>query len=160
MIRKPKGFTLIEIMITVAIVAILAAVAMPSYTSYVQRGNRADARNTLLAAAQRMEQNYNLAGRYDTLQDGTTAVNTAMLTTWGLNRSPSSGTQLYTISFNVAPDRTSYVLAATPVTGTVQANDTCGELRLTERSLKAAKGENPNTAGIARNANTAECWNK
>lgn len=160
MMYQSKGFTLIEVMITVAIIAMLAAVAMPSYTSYVQRGNRADARNTLLAAAQRMEQNYNLAGRYDFLQDGTTAVNTAMLTTWGLNKSPSSGTQLYTISFSTAPSQTAYILAATPVTGTAQENDTCGILRLNERNLKAAKGEDPNTAGVSRNANTLACWNK
>lgn len=160
MIRKPKGFTLIEIMITVAIVAILAAVAMPSYTSYVQRGNRADARNTLLAAAQRMEQNYNLSGRYDQLQNGT-AVNDAMLTTWGLDRSPASGAKLYTIAFDTAtPTRVDYVLMATPVAGTAQADDTCGVLRLTERNLKAAMGENPNTAGVARNTNTANCWNR
>ncbi len=155
-----KGFTLIELMITVAVVGILAAVALPSYTSYVRRANRADARNTLLAAAQRMEQNYTLAGRYDLLQDGTTAVDTAMLTTWGLNASPSSGTALYTITFSTAPSQTAYVLAATPVTGGVQAADECGVLRLTERNLKSANGENPNTAGIARNANTQKCWAK
>lgn len=160
MIRKSKGFTLIEIMISIAIVAMLAAVALPSYRSYIQRSNRADARNTLLAAAQRMEQNYNLSGRYDQLQNGT-AVNTAMLTTWGLNRSPASGTQLYTISFGTGwPTQIGYVLEATPVTGSVQASDTCGVLRLTERNLKAAMGENPNTTGVARNAHTAECWNK
>lgn len=156
--NSSRGFTLIELMITVAIVGILSAVALPSYTRYVQRANRADARTALLAAAQRMEQNYTLAGRYDTLQDGSTAVNTATLTTWKLNQSPSAGTALYTISFSTAPSQTGYVLAATP-TGS-QASDTCGVLRFTERNLKAAKGENPNTAGISRNANTVECWNK
>ena len=158
MSHKSRGFTLIELMITIAIVGILAAVALPSYTKYVQRANRADARSTLLAAAQRMEQNYTLAGRYDKLQDGTTDVNTASLTTWGLHQSPPSGTALYTISFSTAPSQTGYVLAATP-TGS-QASDACGILRFSERNLKAAKGEDPNTAGISRNANTVECWSK
>lgn len=160
MVHKLKGFTLIEVMITIAIVAMLAAVALPSYRSYVQRSNRTDARNTLLAAAQRMEQNYNLSGRYDQLQNGT-AVNDAMLTTWGLDRSPVSGAKLYTIAFDTAtPTQVAYVLVATPVAGTAQADDTCGVLRLTERNLKAAMGENPNTAGVARNTNTANCWNR
>lgn len=52
------GFTLIEVMITVAIVAILAAVALPSYRDYVIRGRLVDATNTLSATRARMEQFY------------------------------------------------------------------------------------------------------
>ena len=53
-----NGFTLIELMITVAIVGILAAIALPSYLSYVQRGDRAAARAGLLEAQQFMERYY------------------------------------------------------------------------------------------------------
>ena len=49
-----RGFTLIEVMIVVAIVAILSAIALPSYTEYIRRGNRAEARAGLLQAAQWM----------------------------------------------------------------------------------------------------------
>jgi prepilin-type N-terminal cleavage/methylation domain-containing protein len=52
------GFTLIEVMITVAIVAILAAVAVPSYRDYVLRGRLVDATNALSATRARMEQFY------------------------------------------------------------------------------------------------------
>lgn len=52
---KNKGFTLIELMIAVAVVAILAAIAMPSYQGYVQRSARANAQSDLMTAASRME---------------------------------------------------------------------------------------------------------
>ena len=47
-----KGFTLIEVMIVVAIVGILAAIALPSYNEYIRRGHRAEARAALLQGAQ------------------------------------------------------------------------------------------------------------
>jgi type IV pilus assembly protein PilE len=54
--RKPGGFTLIELMITVAIVAILTAIALPSYQGYVRKANRSAAQSFMLSAAAREEQ--------------------------------------------------------------------------------------------------------
>ena len=53
--RHSSGFTLIEVMIVVAIVAILSAIALPSYTEYIRRSHRADARAGLLQAQQWLE---------------------------------------------------------------------------------------------------------
>ena len=50
---RPRGFTLIELMITVAVVAILAAIAFPSYATYVKKSRRGDAEATLMDIAQR-----------------------------------------------------------------------------------------------------------
>lgn len=148
-------------MIAVAIVGILTAVALPSYQGYVQRGARAEARNALLAVAQRLEQNYSLAGQYNTLPDRTTAVNTAMLTTWGLGYAPAgpSGQKKYDLAFT-SISATAFVVKATPTSGTSQANDSCGVLSINERNLKAAKGQAPGGTGISRSADTAECWSK
>lgn len=53
-----KGFTLVELMIVVTIIGILAAIAIPNYTSYVQRSKAAEATSTLASAKIRMEQYY------------------------------------------------------------------------------------------------------
>ncbi|MDV7210387.1 type IV pilin protein [Azotobacter beijerinckii] len=71
-LKKKQGFTLIELMITVAIVAILAAIAYPSYQQYVIRGNRAAAQAQMMDIASRQQQ-FLLANRAyadkDTLED-------------------------------------------------------------------------------------------
>jgi type IV pilus assembly protein PilE len=59
-----RGFTLVELMITIAIVAILSAVAVPSYTAYIQRSRVPTALDNLSALATRMEQRYQDTGNY------------------------------------------------------------------------------------------------
>ena len=56
--QRQSGFTLIELMITIAIVAILASVALPSYTSYITRSKIQEATSNLLAMRTKMEQYY------------------------------------------------------------------------------------------------------
>jgi type IV pilus assembly protein PilE len=65
-LARQRGFTLIELMITVAVIGILSAIALPSYQSYVERSRRADGRAALLRAAQWMERAASVRGQYPT----------------------------------------------------------------------------------------------
>lgn len=66
--RSNGGFTLIEVMIVVVIIAILAAIAIPSYDAYLRRSARADARTALLENAQFLERNFTEATSYAKIQ--------------------------------------------------------------------------------------------
>jgi type IV pilus assembly protein PilE len=118
-----RGFTLIELMIAVAIVAILARISYPVYIQYVVKANRADAESQLMQLAQAMERDYAINDRY----------NSAMAVPSNLARSPATGTIIYNISILVtlpaatpcltSTSATQYLLQATPLATGVNKND-------------------------------------
>ena len=136
--QSQAGFTLIELMVTVAIVGILAAIAYPSYQDSVRKSRRADASGALLGLANAMERHFTETNSYLGAADATTGVPTIFATTSPVD----GGTAYYNLTVDPATTASSYTLNATP-TG-AQTGDSCGTLTLTQTGVKS-----PATAG---------CW--
>lgn len=77
--KSSKGFTLVELMIVVAVVGILSAIAYPSYTEYVLRGRRAEARTALMDLMQQQERYYTQNGRYLAFETSTAGVTSVVV---------------------------------------------------------------------------------
>ena len=125
-----SGFTLIEVMITVAIVSILAAVAYPSYREYIDRSRRSEAQSLLMEAAQWMERFYAENYRYD---QNTAGVAVADLFGARFSQSPRSGAASYTIGVPTAT-QTEFVVRATR-TGSMTGNK-CGNFEITGTGVR------------------------
>lgn len=149
------GFSLIELMIAVAILGILAAVAFPSYQEHVARARRADAKSVLLEATQFMERVYTERGAYNKKSDGTAGTTLAAIGfPSGLTQAPKDGASKYydiRLDGDLAAD--TFTMAAAPKGA--QANDKCGTLTLSNAGVKDIKSK-PNGS----NATAADCWSK
>jgi type IV pilus assembly protein PilE len=127
------GFTLIELMIAAAIVAILAGVAWPSYQEYVRRGNRTEAQSVLMDLAQKEQQYFLDARSYATTL-------TALNATVPASVSSNYAAPVFTVSAGTPP---SFSISMTPSGN--QANDSCGTLTI-------------DSAGNKTSSSGSRCW--
>ena len=114
--HRNVGFTLIEVMIVVVIIGILASIAYPAYTRYVERTQVSDGKVALMAAAQHLERCYT-----NTLDYSNCSISTS---------SPEGFYELQLVS-----DTSSFTLSASGVAGRVKSG-ACSELTLDHRGAR------------------------
>ncbi|MFL1515837.1 prepilin-type N-terminal cleavage/methylation domain-containing protein [Pseudomonas prosekii] len=129
--RSNRGFTLIEIMIVIAIIGIVITIGYPSLTEYMKKGRRADAAGLLTEQAQILERFYSKSNLYT----GATGL--------------STGNDFYTITPTIA-DQT-FTLTAIRKPGSSMATDKCGDFTI---SNTGARGLVNNTATVK------DCWGR
>lgn len=152
-----SGFTLIELMITVAIVAILAAIAYPSYAEYVAKSRRSTTVSLLQQSQQWMERFYTENFRYDKNSAGTDVTDASQFPAWfSVSPKPGDGAAVYELSVT-ADTRDAYSVTAKRKAGSGMANDRCGDYKLDQYGRKELKNYDAGRFSTHAEA-LAYCW--
>jgi type IV pilus assembly protein PilE len=136
-IRKVGGFTLVELVIVVAIIGILAAIALPGYGNYTRKAKRSDAKSALLELAGRQER------IFSTTQSYTSNAGSLGYASFPANI-PATGQASYSLS--VVASATAFTATAAPLGS--QTADQCGSFVLTESGAQTVTGTE----------SVATCW--
>lgn len=145
-----KGFTLIELMIVVAIIGILAAIAYPNYQESTAKSRRGNAQAELLGLSSALERYYSQNNHYSNAANGGNDVGAPAATTYSVDLEVAT---FYTVTISNAGGSTandtdtaqSYTLSAVPVTGSAMEGDRCGTMTLS-------------SAGARTPTNPTDCW--
>ena len=128
---KYRGFTLIELMIVVAIVAIVLSVAIPNYQAYGIRTNRSEAISNMLELSQWMERQFTVFGSYNDPGIAAPPITTSPKTA-------ASGGATINYLLSNASTAITYTITATPQAN--QTNDSCGTLSIDQASRECITG--------------------
>lgn len=144
--HRQQGVTLIELVVVMVIVGILAAVAIPSYRSYVIRSQRSDAKDALLALATQQEKHYLQCNTY-----GTTIAAATNCAAGQVQGTAASKNGWYALTV-VAGNATTFTVRATATAGGNQFQDTaCRTFTVTQAGVRTA-------AESGGADNSVECW--
>ena len=137
-----RGFTLVEVLVVVSIVAILASIAVPAYTSFVRQSNRTDATKTMQLAAQSLERCYSRRFTYLACNvNGTVMNNGSTMQTPNL---------FYTVTFTI-PNAQNYTLTAAATAVPQTSDSQCVQFTLASTGVQAAQDNHANNT-------TKACW--
>jgi type IV pilus assembly protein PilE len=152
-----RGFTLIELMIVMAVVGILASIAYPSYRESVAKGNRAQAVGELMGAHQWMERFYSENFSYSQNRAGTAVTAASQFPAqYSQSPRPGEGAAKYTITLTATADQ-SYTVTATRAGAMV--GDACGNLTMNHLGRKGVAAGSFDSARFANEAAAvASCW--
>jgi type IV pilus assembly protein PilE len=147
-LQAQKGFTLIELVVTMLIISILASIAIPAYMENIRRAKRTQAQVAITGLAHAFERNFTNTNTFATKPDGTGTVDSSGKPTIFPPGVPASGTAYYTLTAVIPAGGASFTITATPVAGGQMAGDKCGNFTYTSSGAQGVSGTAPVT----------DCW--
>ena len=150
MLSRNKGFTLIELMIVLAIIGILAAIAYPNYQESTAKSRRGNAQAELMGLSSALERYYSQNNHYSNAAAGNNDIGAPLGTLYAVDAEVAT---FYTVTITSAGGSTandtdtaqSYIVSAVPVVGSAMEGDRCGTMTLS-------------SAGARAPTNPTDCW--